>query len=185
MHSILHQRLTRLFNADPQVLLKGRLMGLEREALRVAPDGYISQVPHPAALGSALTHPLITTDYSEALLEFITPPLPDAEATLQGLDEIHRFVYPRIGDELLWSASMPCILAGEASIPIADYGRSNRGQMKHVYRRGLAWRYGRIMQVIAGIHFNFSLPDDFGRRFRPSRVIGARCRISAPHPILG
>ncbi|HOW74775.1 MAG TPA: glutamate--cysteine ligase [Candidatus Competibacteraceae bacterium] len=166
MHSTLHQRLTRLFNADPHSLLKGRLLGLEREALRVAPDGYISQIPHPAALGSALTHPSITTDYSEALLEFVTPPLPGPEALLQCLDEIHRFVYPRIGDELLWSASMPCILAGEASIPIAEYGRSNLGRMKHIYRRGLAWRYGRIMQVIAGIHFNFSLSDEFWAAFQ-------------------
>jgi glutamate--cysteine ligase len=85
---------------------------------------------------------------------------------LQCLDEIHRFVYPRIGDELLWSASMPCILAGEASIPIAEYGRSNLGRMKHIYRRGLAWRYGRIMQVIAGIHFNFSLSDEFWVAFQ-------------------
>lgn len=166
MHSTLHQRLTRLFNADPHALLKGRLLGLEREALRVAPDGYISQIPHPAALGSALTHPSITTDYSEALLEFVTPPLPGPEALLQCLDEIHRFVYPRIGDELLWSASMPCILAGEASIPIAEYGRSNLGRMKHIYRRGLAWRYGRIMQVIAGIHVNFSLSDEFWAAFQ-------------------
>ncbi len=166
MYSILDQRLTRLFNADPHSLLEGRLLGLEREALRVAPDGYISQIPHPAALGSALTHPSITTDYSEALLEFVTPPLPGPEALLQCLDEIHRFVYPHIGDELLWSASMPCILAGEASIPIAEYGRSNLGQMKHIYRRGLAWRYGRIMQVIAGIHFNFSLSDEFWAAFQ-------------------
>lgn len=166
MYSILEQRLSRVGNADPRSLLNGRLLGLEREALRVAPDGHISQMPHPVALGSALTHPFITTDYSEALLEFITPPLPTVEATLQFLDEIHRFVYRHIGDELLWSASMPCILAGEASIPIAEYGRSNLGQMKHVYRRGLAWRYGRIMQVIAGIHFNFSLPDQFWTVFQ-------------------
>ncbi len=159
-------RLTRLFNADPRALLAGRLLGLEKEALRVAPDGYISQIPHPPALGAALTHPYITTDYSEALLEFITPPLTGVEPLLTFLDEIHRFVQPRIGDELLWSASMPCILAGEASIPIAEYGRSNRGFMKHVYRRGLAWRYGRIMQVIAGIHFNFSLPDEFWAAFQ-------------------
>jgi glutamate--cysteine ligase len=166
LYPILDQRLIRLFNTDPRSLLNGRLLGLEREALRVAPDGYISQIPHPAVLGSALTHPYITTDYSEALLEFITPPLPGPEATLQFLDEIHRFVYPRIGDELLWSASMPCILAGEASIPIAEYGRSNPGRMKYVYRCGLAWRYGRIMQVIAGIHFNFSLPDEFWAAFQ-------------------
>jgi glutamate--cysteine ligase len=166
LYRLFDQRLNRLFNAHPRDLLDGRLLGLEREALRVAPDGYISQIPHPAVLGSTLTHPYITTDYSEALLEFITPPLPGPEATLQFLDEIHRFVYPRIGDELLWSASMPCILAGEASIPIAEYGRSNLGRMKHVYRHGLAWRYGRIMQVIAGIHFNFSLPDTFWAVFQ-------------------
>lgn len=163
---ILDQRLNRLLNSDARPTLGGRLLGLEREALRVAPDGYISQVAHPEALGSALTHPYITTDYSEALLEFITPPLPTAARALQFLDEIHRFVYRHIGDELLWAASMPCILAGETSIPIADYGRSNLGRMKHVYRCGLAWRYGRIMQVIAGIHFNFSLPDEFWAAFQ-------------------
>lgn len=166
MYQTLHQRLTRLFNADPRALLEGRLLGLEREALRVAPDGHIAQTPHPAVLGSALTHPAITTDYSEALLELITPPLSSPEATLQFLDELHRFVYPRIGDELLWSASMPCILSGEASIPIAQYGSSNLGRMKHIYRQGLAWRYGRIMQVIAGIHVNFSLPERFWAVFQ-------------------
>ncbi|MCP5158772.1 MAG: glutamate--cysteine ligase [Gammaproteobacteria bacterium] len=163
---MLDQRLTRLLNADARLLLDGRLLGLEREALRVAPDGHISQIPHPVPLGSALTHPHITTDYSEALLEFITPPLSSAEEALRFLDDLHRFVYPHIGDELLWTASMPCILAGEASIPIAEYGHSNLGLMKHVYRRGLAWRYGRIMQVIAGIHFNFSLPDEFWAAFQ-------------------
>lgn len=132
----------------------------------MAPDGYIAQTPHPAALGSALTHPYITTDYSEALLELITPPLASPEAALRFLREIHQFVYRRVGDELPWAASMPCILAGESSIPIAEYGRSNLGMMKHVYRRGLAWRYGRIMQVIAGIHFNFSLPDKFWAAFQ-------------------
>jgi len=166
LYRMLDLRLTRLFNADSRTFLEGRLLGLEREALRVAPDGHISQVRHPAPLGSALTHPYITTDYSEALLEFITPPQPDAGAALRFLDDLHRFVYPHIGDELLWAASMPCILAGEASIPIAEYGDSNLGLMKHVYRRGLAWRYGRIMQVIAGIHFNFSLSDQFWATFQ-------------------
>ena len=166
MSRILDQRLTWLSDSVARSLLDGRLLGLEREALRVAPDCYISQVAHPAALGSALTHPYITTDYSEALLEFITPPLATAAEVVRFLDESHRFAYRHIGDELLWSASMPCILAGEASIPIAEYGRSNLGVMKHVYRRGLAWRYGRIMQVIAGIHFNFSLSDGFWVAFQ-------------------
>jgi len=158
---LLDRRLTWLAGANPQALFEGRRLGLERETLRVAPDGQISQIRHPLALGAALTHPFITTDYSEALLEFITPPLANAEDALGFLDDCHRFAYEQIDDELLWAASMPCILAGEASIPIAEYGSSNLGQMKHIYRRGLAWRYGRIMQVIAGIHFNFSLPDVF------------------------
>ena len=166
MHRLLDQRMTWLFAADSRALLEGRRLGLEKETLRMAPDGYIARTPHPLALGSALTHPYITTDYSEALLEFITPPLPGPEAVLQFLREIHQFVYRRVGDELPWAASMPCILAGESSIPIAEYGRSNLGMMKHVYRRGLAWRYGRIMQVIAGIHFNFSLPEEFWAAFQ-------------------
>ncbi len=161
LNRLLEQRLTRLRTVGIPDLLQGRLLGLEKETLRMAPDGYIAQTPHPTALGSALTHPYITTDYSEALLEFITPPLPGPVAALRFLREIQQFVYRQVGDELLWAASMPCILAGEASIPIAEYGASNLGRMKHVYRRGLAWRYGRIMQVIAGIHVNFSLPDAF------------------------
>jgi glutamate--cysteine ligase len=163
---MLDQRLTWLFSAASRALLAGRRIGLEKETLRMAPDGYIAQTPHPPVLGSALTHPWITTDYSEALLEFITPPLASPEEALRFLREIHQFVYRCLGDELPWAASMPCILAGESSIPIAEYGRSNPGMMKHVYRRGLAWRYGRIMQVIAGIHFNFSLPDEFWATFQ-------------------
>jgi glutamate--cysteine ligase len=165
LYRVLDQRLARLFNTDP-ALLDDRLLGLEREALRMGPEGYIAQTPHPAALGSALTHPYITTDYSEALLEFITPPLSRPETALRFLREIHQFAQPHLADERLWSASMPCILAGESSIAIAEYGRSNLGLMKHVYRRGLAWRYGRIMQVIAGIHVNFSLPDAFWISFQ-------------------
>ncbi len=166
MYPLLDQRLNRLFHADSRDLFKGRLIGLERETLRVALDGSIAQTPHPPVLGSTLTHPYITTDYSEALLEFITPPLAGVDETMDFLNDIHRFVYRQIGDEWLWAASMPCIVNGESSIPIAEYGHSNLGMMKHIYRRGLAWRYGRMMQVIAGIHFNFSLPDEFWTAFQ-------------------
>jgi len=152
-------RLNRLLDAAGPQALQGGLKGLEREALRVAADGHIAQTPHPAALGSALTHPWITTDYSEALLEFVTPPQAQAADCLRWLDEIHRFVLPRLGDERLWSGSMPCVVDGEAGIPIACYGQSNAGRMKHVYRVGLGHRYGKVMQVIAGVHFNFSLPE--------------------------
>ena len=135
--------------------------GIEKESLRVGPDGVIASTPHPAALGSALSHDWITTDYSEALLEFITPVYRNIEEMLEFLTDLHVFTYANIGEEILWTNSMPCILHGDESIPIADYGTSNIGRMKHVYRRGLAVRYGRLMQTIAGIHYNFSLSDDF------------------------
>jgi hypothetical protein len=75
------------------------------------------------------------------------------------LRDLHLFVYRHIGDERLWATSMPCVLGGGASIPLARYGSSNAATMKTVYRRGLGNRYGRVMQIIAGVHFNFSVAD--------------------------
>lgn len=155
------RRLTRLLNVDERSLLKGGKKGLEKESLRVTPAGKIAQTPHPVALGSALTHPHITTDYSEALLEFITPPFSDVRESLEFLQQIHLFVYSNLEGEMLWVSSMPCPMAGASSIPIARYGSSNVGTMKHVYRRGLEYRYGGVMQAIAGVHFNYSLPESF------------------------
>ncbi|MCG2582023.1 MAG: glutamate--cysteine ligase, partial [Marinobacter sp.] len=132
-----------------------------KEGLRVDRNGFIAQTPHPRALGSALTHPRITTDYSEALLELITPVCDSTGSLLSSLRDVHRFVQQNLEDEVFWAASMPCELDGDASIPIAEYGTSNIGRLKHVYRQGLAVRYGRMMQSIAGAHYNLSLPDRF------------------------
>ncbi len=132
--------------------------GIEKESLRVLPDGALASDPHPRALGSALTHPHITTDFSESQLELITGVHTDVEACLEELRRIHQVVYRRIGDEMLWCASMPCGLPGDDVIPIGRYGSSNVGRAKTVYRMGLSHRYGRRMQTISGIHYNFSLP---------------------------
>lgn len=161
MNPIFNSRLDRLFSKGQQHLFARGLKGVEKECLRITPDGKISQSPHPRALGSALTHPYITTDYSEALLEFITPPCNDTRTTLSFLRDIHQFVYDNLSDELLLASSMPCAISGDASIPIAEYGTSNIGRMKHIYRIGLDHRYGRSMQTIAGIHFNYSVPEEF------------------------
>ena len=141
--------------------LTGIARGIEKEGLRVAVDNHIAQTMHPELLGSTLTHPSITTDYSEALLEFITPKNESIDGTIQYLTDLHRFTVKNIDDELIWPSSMPCKLDGDDSVPIAEYGSSNIGRLKHVYRQGLGLRYGRIMQSIAGIHYNFSLPDSF------------------------
>lgn len=155
-----------LASANIAPTLTGIRRGIEKESLRIQPDGRLAQTAHPEKLGSALTHPSITTDYSEALLEFITPALTDTKAVLQHLTEIHQFVYQNLEDEKLWVNSMPCIMGGDESIPIAQYGNSNSGRMKTVYRHGLWHRYGRMMQSISGIHFNFSLPETFWQNYR-------------------
>ena len=145
-------------NAPGPDVLKGMRCGIEKESLRVRPDGGLSSVPHQRALGSALTHPHITTDFSESQLELITGALPGAEAVLAELAQIHQVVTRAIGDELLWGSSMPCGLPGDDAIPIGQYGTSNIGRAKSVYRMGLSNRYGRRMQAISGIHYNWSLP---------------------------
>ncbi len=155
------RRLAGLVNARERGVLQGGLKGVEREALRVAPDGHIAKSPHPQALGSALTNPHITTDYSEALIELVTPPFAATWELQQYLCDIHQFVYRHVSEELLWVTSMPCVLGGDAEIPIAQYGSSNIGRMKHIYRVGLGLRYGRVMQAISGVHFNYSFPEQF------------------------
>ena len=158
-NNVLSKRLQYLIDNNLHHLLQLGLKGIEKESLRINKRGVIAQTPHPKGLGSALTHPYITTDYSEALLEFITPPFADIKQTLGYLHQIHQFVYPHLGNEMLLATSMPCGIDGDLSVPIAEYGRSNIGKMKHIYRKGLWHRYGRTMQAIAGIHFNYSVPQ--------------------------
>lgn len=157
----LHANLELLLKSGNVNLLGALQHGLEKEGLRVDAQGQIAQTDHPKSLGSTLTHEQITTDYSEALLEFITPVHADIDAMLEELKALHKFSFENLGDEELWNASMPCHIASEDAIRIAEYGTSNVGQLKHVYRVGLQYRYGKMMQCIAGIHYNFSLPESF------------------------
>ncbi|HLF10060.1 MAG TPA: glutamate--cysteine ligase [Gammaproteobacteria bacterium] len=150
-------------------LIRRGLRGVEKESLRVQLNGELSARPHPASLGAALTHPYVTTDYSEALPEFVTPPHSSNWETLQFLCDLHAYVHRNLSAELLWPASMPCTLTSNDDIPIANYGTSNSGLLKTIYRRGLGFRYGKSMQAIAGVHFNYSLPSDFWMAYRARR----------------
>ncbi|HEY8520358.1 MAG TPA: glutamate--cysteine ligase [Gammaproteobacteria bacterium] len=160
------ERIAWLRRPGNAALVRHGLRGVEKESLRVDADGRLSQRPHPKALGAALTHPHITTDYSEALLELVTPPQRHNWQTLAFLCDLHAFIVRRLDGELMWPASMPCVLDPEHRIPIARYGSSNLGRMKTVYRRGLGYRYGRAMQAIAGVHFNYSPPGDLWAALR-------------------
>ncbi|KAB8311548.1 glutamate--cysteine ligase [Rouxiella chamberiensis] len=146
--------------AHPQAL-KGIRRGIERETLRVNPDGSLATTGHPESLGAALTHRWITTDFAEALLEFITPVDDNIEHLMAFLRDIHRHVARELGDERMWPFSMPCFIESGQDIELAQYGSSNVGRFKTLYREGLKNRYGALMQVISGIHYNFSLPLSF------------------------
>ncbi|WP_165398971.1 glutamate--cysteine ligase [Shewanella maritima] len=160
--------------------LLGMQRGIEREALRIDEQGQLAKDAHPKALGSALTHSRITTDYSEALLEFITPVNQDIDVLLEGLTQTHAYSVQNIYGQKLWPVSMPCFVGNEKDIPIAQYGTSNNGKMKTLYREGLTHRYGPLMQIIAGVHFNFSVSDElwqqlFELKLANTSTVGSEC----------
>nr|BET44773.1 MAG: glutamate--cysteine ligase [Candidatus Aschnera chinzeii] len=139
--------------------------GIERETLRITTNGTISVSDHPKSLGSSLTHPWITTDFAESLLEFITPTHNNIDYILSFLKDLYYYTINNLTHELLWPLSIPCDVANVQNIKIAQYGTSNLGRFKTLYRKGLKNRYGTIMQTIAGIHYNFSLPIEFWQAF--------------------
>ncbi|MCH8491612.1 MAG: glutamate--cysteine ligase [Idiomarina sp.] len=155
----LASRLVQLQQSDAQAALLKMNRGLERETLRITQEGALATTMHPRSLGATFKHPLITTDYAEALLEFITPVATSIDITLAQLRDVHRLAYQAIGDELLWPLSMPCYLNDPKDIRLAYFGTSHSGRMKTVYRQGLTHRYGAVMQTIAGVHFNWSISD--------------------------
>jgi len=173
---VFERRLSALINmGQPEVLQGGRKV-VEKESLRVTPDGHLVQTPHPRSLGSALTNEHITTDYSESLIELVTPAFTATWELLQYLLDLHQFVYRHLGNELLWATSMPSAIERDSDIPLAQYGSSHIGRMKTIYRNGLGLRYGRMMQAIYGVHFNYSFPMTFWEAYaaiRESRDTGS------------
>ncbi len=146
--------------SNPEVFKQfGR--GVERETLRYCQDGQLSTTSHPEGLGSAFTNKWITTDFAESLLEFITPVSHDIPELMAQLKDIHHFTQTKMGEEKMWPLSMPCYVASEDDINLAQYGSSNSARMKTLYREGLKRRYGSLMQIISGVHFNFSFPESF------------------------
>jgi glutamate--cysteine ligase len=167
---VFERRLASLVNSGAPRILQGGRKGVEKESLRVLPDGQLAHTPHPRALGSALTNEHITTDYSEALIELVTPAFTHSWELLQYLLDLHQFVYRHLGEELLWATSMPCAIQRDEDIPLAQYGSSHIGRMKTVYRNGLGLRYGRMMQAISGVHFNYSFPPPFWEAWAAARA---------------
>lgn len=159
--------------------LAGMQRGIEKESLRMQANGYLAQTEHPKALGAALTHPHITTDYSEALMELITPPMAHPQLALDFLRNLHVMVQQNLPEgETLWPMSMPCMLdSNEENIPLAQYGSSNLGKFKTLYRHGLGIRYGRRMQTIAGVHYNISFSEKLFEAWQQQSTTPAELKI--------
>ncbi|TGK35141.1 glutamate--cysteine ligase [Leptospira gomenensis] len=140
--------------------------GLEKESMRVKPDGTLADTPHPEHLGSSLTNHYIKTDFAEPQLEYATHPRPRIEANIRELQDLHIYTIRKLNNELIWPFSMPPILPeDESKIPLGQYGTSPSGKWKTIYRNGLGLRYGRRMQTISGVHYNFSFSNVFLRQF--------------------
>jgi glutamate--cysteine ligase len=176
LHSTLNASLEALANSPAAISAANLQCGIEKEGLRITIDGRLAQTSHPDKLGASLTHPSITTDYAESLLELITPVAATPMQALNMLQSLHSYTAMQLQQqpipEQIWPASMPGYLQGEDEIIIAHYGDSHIGHLKHIYRKGLTLRYGKIMQTIAGIHYNFSIDKAFWPHFQ--RIRGAK-----------
>ena len=156
MFSSFDEKLNLFSKAGKGKLLTEGNFGLEKESQRITPTGDLALTPHPAVFGDKLENPYVTTDFSESQMEFITPPLKSVEETYDNLKKLQTEVERNIGGELLWPLSMPPRLPDEDKIPIARFRETPEGREKEIYRSGLALRYGKKMQMISGIHYNFS-----------------------------
>ncbi|MBB1474723.1 glutamate--cysteine ligase [Shewanella sp. SG41-3] len=165
-----NEKVEHLSDTQGREALLGMSRGIEREALRIDENGHLAQDEHPKALGSALTHSRITTDYSEALLEFITPVSHSVDELLDGLTQTHAYSVRNLNGQKLWPVSMPCYVGDVSDIPVARYGSSNNGKMKTLYRKGLTHRYGALMQIISGVHFNFSVSQELWQRLYDDKI---------------
>ncbi|MDC0392424.1 glutamate--cysteine ligase [Gammaproteobacteria bacterium] len=158
----------RLINLKQQSFFTNLVIerGIEKESLRVNKEGFISGQSHPKGLGSSFTNPSITTDFAEALIEIVTPVYTDINQLYKKLESLHVFINKNLeNNETLWPYSMPPKIKTESEINIATYGDTNMGKLKHIYRKGLAIRYGKTMQCVSGIHYNFSLSDESLKKF--------------------
>ena len=155
MNGVLAQLKSKLTAKD---LLIGHF-GIERESLRINSDGSLALTPHPVGFGDKMSHPYITTDFSESQVEMITPTFDTLEETYNFLEVLYDLVVTEIQDELLWPQSMPCPLKVDQEIPIAMFNSNEAGQKAMDYRASLLDKYGGKRQLICGIHYNFSFSD--------------------------
>ena len=148
-----------LENNNGNLLIEGKF-GVEKESQRVTASGDLALTDHPPVFGDKTENPRITVDFSESQIEMITPTFKSVSDVYKELNIINSEVENGIGEELLWPLSMPPKLPTEDHIPIAKFSETEHGKHMETYRKGLALRYGKKMQMISGIHYNFSFGEE-------------------------
>ena len=158
---------------NPEVkkyMLDGKF-GLEKESLRVTPEGFLSHTLHPFP-----DNPNMERDFCENQTELITDVHDSVEAAWKQMKDLHEkavriLLKQKAGPEYLWPFSNPPYVRGEDDIPIAVYqGKLKR---KEEYRKYLAAKYGKKKMLFSGIHFNFSFSDEFLREGYKSSGVGS------------
>ncbi len=142
-----------------ELLLNGNF-GIERENLRVTQNGTLAQTDHPTIFGDKLRNPYITVDFAESQMELITPPLPNIKEMCDFLENLNDIVLSELKDEYLWPQSTPPEINQNDEIKEASF-KDGVGKSAADYRQHLSKKYGKIKQLLSGIHFNFSFNDDF------------------------
>lgn len=134
-------------------LLWDSTVGLERETKRVNEDGTLSDNPHSDQWGHRSYHPYILTDFAEAQLELITPPLKSSKEIQNWLAASHQIVATTNEecDELLWPLSTPAYIPDNRDL-VSVAQLSDPDEV--AYREHLAVYYGKDVQLISGIHYN-------------------------------
>ncbi len=155
-------RMNQLLN-NPEKFV-GASFGLEKENLRIKEDGTLDLSPHPVR-GDDPYRDQIIRDFSESQVEFVTQP---HKSVLAAFEELKKLQDHFLGnyDVQLWPLSMPCYVKDEDEVPIASYDDSEEGRKARLYREGLADKHGKKMQLISGIHYNFSFGEEALKRLR-------------------
>lgn len=141
------------------LLLKGNF-GLEKESLRITPEGYLAHTPHPFH-----DEKHIVRDFGENQTEINTSVYPSAHEAVEALLEHTRQIQTVLRDlpdrELLWPFSNPPYIRNEEDIPVAQF----YGEVvsKTSYRKYLSDRYGRYKMTLSGIHVNYSFDEELLR----------------------
>ena len=144
-----------IFTIEDILPLWQSTVGIERETLRIYPDGQQAKSPHPPQLGNRSFHPYIQTDFAESQLEFITPPEQSSDKLIDWLSAFHQIAAHEIDDnhEWLWPMSIPAIIPSAQDVKVAQLD-----SMKELgYREHLIKIYGYQVQLLSGIHYNFQI----------------------------